>query len=71
MPGSVVSVRNSSIRSSLATLATPSGMPMPRLTTLFGCNSKAARRAMTLRGPMGMGGRARMGTRTSPLKAGL
>ena len=44
------------IRSSLATLATPSGMPIPRLTTLLGRSSKAARRAMILRGPISIGG---------------
>ena len=35
-PGSAVSVSRSMTFSSAATLETPSGMPMPRLTTLFG-----------------------------------
>jgi hypothetical protein len=43
------------IFSSVATLATPSGMPMPRLTTLLGRSSSAARRAITLRSHSGMG----------------
>ena len=54
-PGSVVIVRRSMIFSSAATLATPSGIPMPRFTTLFGRSSSAARRAMTLRSDIGMG----------------
>ena len=48
-PGSAVSVIRSAIFSSLATLATPSGMPMPRLTTLLASSSSAARRAMIFR----------------------
>ena len=41
--------------SSLAMVAIPSGMPIPKLTTLLAFSSKAARRAMTLRGPNSMG----------------
>ena len=48
-PGSAVIVIRSMTFSSLATLARPSGMPMPRLTTLLGISSSAARRAMILR----------------------
>ena len=36
--------------------ATPSGMPMPRLTTPFTGNSKAQRRAISLRAVSGIGG---------------
>ena len=53
MPGSAVSVRYFSTRSSAATAATPSGMPMPRLTTPPGGSSKAQRRAMILRSSSG------------------
>ena len=53
--------------SSLATAATPSGMPMPRLTTLFGSSSSAARRAITLRSLIGIGGIEPSGARVSPL----
>jgi len=55
----------------LATLAMPSGMPMPRLTTLLGRISKAARRAMILRSESGIAAIDCSGTRISPLKAGL
>ena len=55
-PGSAVIVSRSMIFSSAATLATPSGMPMPRLTTLLGFSSSAARRAMILRSDIGIGG---------------
>ena len=48
-PGSAVSVSRSITFSSVATPATPSGMPMPRLTTLLAFSSSAARRAMILR----------------------
>ena len=44
-PGSAVKVIKSVHFSSAATAATPSGMPTPRLTTLLGRNSIAARRA--------------------------
>ena len=70
-PGSVESVMRSSTRSSLATLAIPSGMPMPRFTTLLGFNSSAARRAMILRSLIPMGSRDVIGTRISPAKAAL
>gem|GEM_PF-6519669 len=46
-------------------------MPMPRLTTSFGRNCNAARRAMTLRWSSGIGGRAVSGARSSPAKNGL
>jgi D-lactate dehydrogenase (cytochrome) len=51
-PGSAVRVIRSSIFSSLATLAMPSGIPMPRFTMLLGFNSKAARLAMIFLGSM-------------------
>lgn len=70
-PGSAVSVTRSSSFSSAATAATPSGMPMPRLTTLFGRSSINARRAMILRSDSGIGTTADKGTRTSPAKAAL
>ena len=57
-PGSAVKVIRSMIRSSLATAAIPSGMPMPRLTTLLAFSSNAARRAMILRSLIGIGGSA-------------
>ena len=66
-PGSAVSVSRSMIFSSLATLATPSGMPMPRLTTLLAASSSAARRAMTLRSFSAIGATPLVGTRISPL----
>ena len=65
-PGSAVSVIRSTMRSSLATLAMPSGMPMPRLTTLLACSSIAARRAITLRTSSGIGLIWSTGTRISP-----
>ena len=40
-PGSAVSVIRSMMRSSAATAATPSGMPMPRFTTLLAASSSA------------------------------
>ncbi len=70
-PGSAVSVTRSMMRSSVATSATPSGMPMPRFTTALRGSSSAARRAMTLRAERGMGGSVVMGTRISPAKAAL
>ncbi len=70
-PGSAVSVIRSTMPSSAATLATPSGMPMPRLTTLFGRNSSAARRAMILRSDIASVGTIEAGTRISPEKPGL
>ena len=54
-PGSAVSVIRSAIFSSAATEATPSGIPKPRFTTLFGRSSMAARRAMILRAFSGIG----------------
>lgn len=65
VPGSVVSVIRSMILSSAATAATPSGMPMPRLTTSLGRSSCAARRAMVLRGPGIIGSTLAAGTRSS------
>ena len=70
-PGSAVSVIRSAIFSSAATEATPSGMPKPRFTTLFGRSSMAARRAMILRALSGIGASDVSGTRTSAAKAGL
>ena len=70
-PGSAVNVSRSRTPSSLATLAMPSGMPMPRFTTAFGRNSIAARRAMILRSSRESGGTEPSGTRISPEKAGL
>ena len=64
-PDSAVSVIRSAIFSSLAIAATPSGMPTPRLTTLFARSSIAARRAMILRRLISIGGTEPSGTRTS------
>ena len=65
-PGSAVSVSRSITFSSVATPATPSGMPMPRLTTLLALSSSAARRAMILRSLIGIGASELTGTRISP-----
>ncbi|OQC03592.1 MAG: hypothetical protein BWX79_02611 [Alphaproteobacteria bacterium ADurb.Bin100] len=70
-PGSAVSVTRSMMRSSAATLATPSGMPMPRFTTWCGRSSRAARRAMILRSDRPIGSTLSMGTRISAENAGL
>ncbi len=70
-PGSAVSVMRSITFSSAATLATPSGMPMPRLTTALGLSSSAARRAMILRSERSIGLSPLIGTRISPANAGL
>ncbi len=70
-PGSTVSVMRSITRSSAATAATPSGMPMPRLTTAFGRSASAARRAMTLRSPGAIGSTLAAGSRISPANAAL
>ena len=70
-PGSVVIVNRSRIRSSVAMAATPSGMPIPRLTTALGESSSAARRAMTLRSDIVISGIAETGTRISPENAAL
>ncbi len=64
-PGSVVMVKRSITCSSFATLAIPSGMPIPRLTTLFAINSKAARRAMILRSFSAIGAIELAATRNS------
>ena len=69
-PGSAVMVMKERIFSSLATEATPSGMPMPRLTTPLAGSSMAARRAISLRSSSGMGGSEPSGTRSSCEKAG-
>ena len=53
--------------SSLATAATDSGIPIPRFTIAFGCNSSIALRAIILRGPISSGGTDSSGTRISPL----
>src|SRR5450759_3567008 len=71
VPGSAVMVMRSMIRSSLATAAMPSGMPMPRLTTLLAFSSNAARRAMILRSLIGIGGSEPARTLISLEKAGL
>ena len=65
-PGSAVSVSRSLTFSSAATAATPSGMPMPRFTTLFGAQLHGRARAMTLRRPIGSARR----TATSPRRPG-
>ena len=70
-PGSAVSVTRSITRSSAATAATPSGMPMPRLTTALALSSSAARRAMILRSLISIGAIEVIGTRISPANAGL
>ena len=70
-PGSAVSVRRSNTFSSATTSATPSGMPMPRLTTALRVSSSAARRAITLRAPSGSGASVLIGTRISPANAAL
>ena len=70
-PGSAVMVIRSMTFSSVATLAMPSGMPMPRLTTALARSSSAARRAMILRSSISIGAMPDMGTRSSPEKAGL
>ena len=49
----------------------PSGMPMPRLTTLLGFSSNAARRAMILRSLIGIGGSEPARTLISPENAGI
>ncbi len=54
-PGSTVNVIMSRRFSSLATEATPSGMPMPRFTTALLFRNIAARLAMTLRVLRGRG----------------
>ena len=70
VPGSVVSVTASRMPSSLATPATSSGMPMPRLTTMPGRSASAARRAMIVRISNGSGAKLAAGTLISQLKAG-
>ena len=70
-PGSAVKVIRSMTCSSAATLETPSGMPMPRLTTLLGLSSSAARRAMILRSDIAMVAIEDACTRISPENAGL
>ena len=69
-PGSAVSVSKSAIFSSSATAATPSGMPMPRLTTLLASSSSAALLAMILRSLISIEAAELAGARISPLKAG-
>ena len=59
------------IFSSAATLETPSGIPMPRLTMLLGLSSSAARRAMILRSDISIGAIVDAGTRISPANAAL
>ena len=66
-PASTVRVSWSPIPSSLATLETPSGIPMPRLTTALGTSSIAARRAITLRALSSIGGIWDKGIRISPV----
>jgi hypothetical protein len=70
-PGSTVSVIRSRIRSSAATAATPSGMPIPRFTTAFVDRNIAARRAITLRASRGIGASPVLGAVISPVYAGL
>ena len=57
--------------SSLATLAIPSGIPIPKLITAAGSNSIAARRHTTLRAFNGIGSIESTGTRISPQNDGL
>ena len=71
MPGSAVRVTCRSTRSSAATAATPSGMPIPRFTTPPSGSSIAARRAITLRSSSGKGAMRSSGTRSWPEKAAL
>ena len=66
-PGSAVSVMNSLMRSSAATAATPSGMPMPRLTMAPARSSIAQRRAMILRSSSAIGLTLSSGTLISAL----
>ena len=68
-PGSAVSVSRSRMCSSAATLAMPSGMPIPRFTTLLGRSSMAARRAMTFRSDSSSGAIELRTRRSSPLNA--
>ena len=70
-PASTVSVIRSRIPSSLATVAMPSGIPMPRFTTELVFSSIAARRAITLRASSAVAPGASGTTRTSPAYAGL
>ena len=56
--------------SSAATLATPSGRPTPRFTTLSGRSSIAARRAMPFRSVRFNGGIELWTRRSSPLNVG-
>ncbi len=70
-PGSAVSVTYRSTFSSLATAATPSGMPMPRFTTPPIGSSNAQRRAITLRSSSGSGGSVSSTALISPENAGL
>src|SRR5215210_3951314 len=65
IPGSAVRVRYLSTCSSVATAATPSGIPMPRLTTPPSGSSKAHRRAMILRSSRGTGSTRSSGTLTA------
>ncbi len=58
-PSSVVRVIMSATPSWPATMATPSGTPIPRFTTMFGRNSIAARRAMNRRLSRGSSGSVR------------
>ena len=69
-PASMVSVKASLMPSSAATRATPSAMPTPRLITMPARSVMAARRAITLRAPIGRGGTSARGIRRSPLNAG-
>ena len=57
--------------SSFAICATPSGIPMPRFTMLYGLSSKAARLAINFLGPISMGGIDAMGILISQLYEGL
>jgi len=66
-PGSTVSVIKSSMASSLATEATPSGTPIPRFTMAFIFRNIAARRAMAFRSLNGMGAMVLAETFTSPV----
>ena len=70
IPCSIVIFTYPSIPSSAATLATPSGIPNPRLITLPLLSSMAALLATTLRWSKGMGTMLSTSILTSPVSAG-
>ena len=70
-PGSAVRVSKSMMSSSAATADTPSGIPIPKLTTSFARNSRAALRAMILRISKAIACRLDVSARISPENTGL